>query len=278
MARLEPLAAAAVPLAAAMRIRQSGGVTGFIASIYRHPIKGFTPEPLRSVRLASGEPFPCDRLFAVEDGPSGFDPEAPVHISKTAFTVLARTARVAMVRTRYDETAGVLHAGAPGQMDFRAPLHDAAGRGAFADWLAGFLGEEVTGPLRVVEGPGLHRFLDHPKGQVSVINLASVRDLGCRLGREIDPLRFRANFYVEGWPPWIETGWTGATLNLGAARASVFKPIVRCAATGVDPATGLRDLDLVKALFDHLGHVWCGVYVQVSDAGEASIGDQADLV
>jgi uncharacterized protein YcbX len=48
-----------------------------IASLYRHPVKGFTPERLARAELVAGQCFPCDRLYAVEDGPSGFDPAAP---------------------------------------------------------------------------------------------------------------------------------------------------------------------------------------------------------
>jgi uncharacterized protein YcbX len=56
----------------------------------------------------------------------------------------------------------------------------------------------------------------------------------------------------------------------------VFKPIMRCAATGVDPATGQRDVDVVKGLFDNLGHAWRGLYVQVTKAGATLVGDGAD--
>ena len=63
--------------------------------------------------------------------------------------------------------------------------------------------EDVKGPLKVVDAPG-HRFMDHPKGDVSIINLASVRDLEAKLGRPVDPLRFPGNVYVDGWPAWAE--------------------------------------------------------------------------
>ncbi len=255
---------------------QSGAVTGRIASIYRHPVKGFTPERLDAVALRPDAPFPCDRLYAVEDGPSGFDPERPAHISKTRFTVLAKIAQVAAARTAYDEATGVLSAAAAGHPDFNGRLTDENGRAAFADWLADLLGPAADGPLKVIAAPDNHRFTDHPLGQVSIVNLASVRDLGARIGHTLDPLRFRANLYVEGWPAWAENDWVGQTLQLGGAQAKVFKPIVRCAAVGVDPATAQRDLDLVKALFDQLGHVWCGVYVQVSAAGSLAVGDSAE--
>ena len=182
------------------------------------------------------------------------------------------------MRTAYDDHSGTLTAAAPSRPDFRGCLLEEAGRGAFAAWLAAFLGPAADGPLRVIPAPGSHRFLDNPQGQVSVINLASVRDLAARIGHAIDPLRFRANFYVEGWPAWAENDWVGETLRLGGAQARVFKPIVRCAAIGVDPVTAVRDLDLVKGLFDHLGHAWCGVYVQVTGAGVASDGDAAETI
>jgi uncharacterized protein YcbX len=124
-----------------------------------------------------------------------------------------------------------------------------------------------------VEAPGAWRFTDHPQGQVSLINMASVRDLGQKMGVELDPMRFRANVYVEGWPAWAENQWTGRRLMLGWAQAEVFKPIVRCAALHVNPTTAERDLDVTKALFDHYGHMFCGIYVKVTAAGALSLGD-----
>lgn len=250
-------------------------MTGHIAALYRHPVKGFTPERLDAAELTAGAPFPCDRIYTVENGPSGFDPDAPGFIPKQKFAVLAHIAEVAKARTAYDEAGGVLHAAADGQPPFSARLTEEAGREAFAAWLTALLGEAARGPLKVLAAPGEHRFMDHPKGHVSIINLASVRDLEARIGRPVDPLRFRANLYVEGWPAWAENGWEDRELMLGWARAKVFKPIVRCAATHVDPATAERDMEIVKALFDNYGHMNCGIYVHVTHGGLVAPGDAA---
>lgn len=247
-------------------------MTGHIAALYRHPVKGFTPERLNFADLTAGGPFPCDRLFAVENGPSGFDPAAPGFISKQKFTVLASIPEVAKARTAYDEASATLTATAPGQADFSGVLSEGPDREAFATWLAQLLGEEASGPLRVVSADG-HRFMDHPMGHVSIVNLASVRDLEAKIGRPVDPLRFRGNVLVEGWPAWIENEWSGRELMLGFARAKVFKPIVRCAATHVDPVTAERDMDVVKALFDNYGHMNLGIYVHVTDSGRIAVGD-----
>lgn len=247
-------------------------MTGHLAALYRHPIKGFTPERLNFADLTAGQPFPCDRMWAVENGPSGFDPAAPAFIPKQKFTVLMAMADVARARTAYDETTGTLRATAKGQPDFEGVMTQAAGRAAFAAWLTVLLGEEVRGELKVIEAPG-HRFMDHPLGHVSIINLATLRDLEQKIGRPLDPLRFRANLYVEGWAPWAEMDWAGRELMLGFARAKVFKPIVRCAAIHVDPETAERDMDVVKALFDNYGHMFCGIYLHVTDGGRITVGD-----
>lgn len=248
-----------------------------IASIYRHPVKGFTPERLTAATLEAGACFPCDRLYAVEDGPSGFDPAAPAHISKMKFTVLAKIPAVAKARTAYDEVTGIFSARAEGAPDFAGDLRTDAGRAGLEAWLTALLDGEIKGPLKVVEGPGAYRFMDSRSGYVSIVNLASVRDLGRRIGRDLDPLRFRANLYVEGWPAWVENDWTGKTLTLGGATAEVLKPIVRCAATHVDPTTAERDVELVKALFDTYGHMFCGIYLNVTRGGAVGEGDGVAL-
>jgi uncharacterized protein YcbX len=248
-------------------------MTGHLCAIYRHPVKGFTPEALPHVEVAPGEGFPFDRRWAVENGPSGFDPAAPTFIPKQKFTVLASIPKVAAARTRYDDATGRLFAAAEGRADFAGDLHRSDGREGFAAWLSDLLADDLRGPLKVVEAPGRHRFTDHPQGHVSIVNLASVRDLGQRMGAELDPLRFRANLYVDGWPAWAENAWTGERLMLGWAQAQVFKPIIRCAATHVDPQTAERDLDVTRALFDNFGHMHCGIYVHVTFAGRISLGD-----
>ncbi len=249
-------------------------MSGHVAAIFRHPVKGFTPEPLNAVELAPGEGFPHDRAWAVENGPSGFDPDAPVFTPKQKFTVLAAIPKVAAVRTRLDDATGMMMADAPGAAPFTGRLDEVEARDRFAAWLTSVLDpDDLRGPLKVMEARGGFRFTDHPLGQVSIINMASVRDLSARMGVEVDPLRFRGNVYVEGWPAWVENEWTGRDLMLGWAKAKVFKPIVRCAAIDVDPATATRDLEVVKALFDNYGHMFCGIYIHMTSTGRVALGD-----
>ena len=249
-------------------------LSGRVVGLRRHPLKGFTPEALDSVRLTAGAPFPHDRLFAVERGPCGFDPAAPRHIPKSRFAVLANTAAVARVRSRFDPADGRLHAEAPGAPPFEGVLGEPQADDAFVRWLRPFLGEEVgPGELRVIPGAGW-RFFDSPDGHVSLLNLASVRDLGERMGAALHPDRFRANLWVEGWPAWSEMALAAGTpVRAGAATLTAVRPIRRCAAIHVDPLTAERDLDVSAALRETFGHLFCGLYMQVAEGGDLALND-----
>ena len=244
--------------------------------MYRHPVKGFTPERVGTAELVAGGYFPYDRLYAVENGPSGFDPAAPGHVSKTRFTVLASIPQVALARTAYDEETGLLSVDAPGVEPFAGNLREEGGAAGFATWLAGFLDpDDQRGPLKVLAAPP-YRFTDDPKGCISLVNLDSVRDLEARIGQAVDPMRFRANVYVNGWPALSELALApGARIGLGAATVEMLEPTVRCVATHVSPATGRRDIKLVAALKEHYGHRNFGVYMKVAAGGVVREGDRA---
>src|ERR1700692_728858 len=79
-----------------------------IHAIYRYPIKGLSPEPLARVALTPGETLPGDRLYAIENGPSGFDPAAPAYLAKTHFLMLMKNERLAALRTAFDQETHIL--------------------------------------------------------------------------------------------------------------------------------------------------------------------------
>ena len=57
--------------------------TARIQSIYRYPVKGLSPEQLPQGGLERGRPLPNDRHYAIENGPSGFDPVDPKYFPKS---------------------------------------------------------------------------------------------------------------------------------------------------------------------------------------------------
>ena len=94
-------------------------------------------------------------------------------------------------------------------------------------------------------------------------------------GAPVDPLRFRGNIHVEGLAPWAELDLVGKVIESPSGlRLKATKRIERCAATNVDPASGLRDLDIPRTLMRRLGHMDCGVYADVVSGGPISEGSQ----
>jgi uncharacterized protein YcbX len=249
-----------------------------LAQLYRYPVKGLSPEPLESAELSTDGYFPCDRLFALENGPSGFDPARPEHQPKIKFLMLMKNGALAGLSTHYDESSGVLTLSQDGREAARGDLRAPQGRVVIEDFLTEFCGSEIRGPVRLLEAPEGFRFTDSKSGFVSLINLASVAAIERAQGAPVDPLRFRGNLYIEGAPAWAEATWPGRTLRIGGVTLEVLKMTDRCAATGVEPGTGRRDMDLVQTIRKTFGHIDCGVYARISNGGRIARGDAMTLV
>jgi uncharacterized protein YcbX len=245
-----------------------------IRSIYRYPVKGLSPEPLQRATLTPGQTVPGDRLYAIENGPSGFDPAAPKHHPKMRYLMLMKNERLATLRTRFDDRSHTLTVGYDGGEAARGDLRTAEGRAAIERFFASFSADELRGPPKVLHAPGFS-FSDVAAKVVSIINLASVADLENYTGAPIDPLRFRANLYVTGWPAWAELDMVGRKLSIGdGVQVKITKRIVRCAATNVDPVTGARDLEIPATLMRTFGHADCGIYAEVLTPGTIAAGDR----
>ena len=61
-------------------------------------------------------------------------------------------------------------------------------------------------------------------------------------------------------------------------RIAIVKRIVRCAATNVEPATGIRDMNIPQTLMQRLGHADCGIYAEITAAGDVVPGDSVALM
>jgi uncharacterized protein len=258
-------------------MRTSSTMRAIIRAIYRYPVKGLSPESLPGATLSPGATAPGDRGYAIENGPSGFDPAAPAHLPKQRFLMLMKNGRLARLDTRFDDATQVLTIRDGGAEAARGDLRTPEGRAAIEDFFAAFSAGELRGPPKVLAAPG-HSFSDVARKVVSIINLASVAAIEDMVGRPVDPLRFRGNLHVEGWPAWGEFDLLGQEIAIGPqARAKVVKRIVRCAATNVAPVTGIRDLDIPATLLRRLGHADCGVYAEVTAGGAIAPGDVIDV-
>ena len=243
-----------------------------VQELYRYPGKGLSGQALQQVDLAPGDGFPLDRAFALAHGNAPFDPADPQFLPKTNFLMLLRNERLAALQTHYDEPSGLLTVRRDGRDVAKGNLREPIGRKLIEQFFAAYMKDEVRGSPRLVQAPG-HRFADCGRKVVSLIGLASIRDLERVARMPLQPLRFRANLYFDGFAPWTEFDWVGSDLQAGEVLLRVVKRISRCAATDVNPETAVRDGRVPVTLQSNFGHVNVGVYAEVISAGTIAIGD-----
>lgn len=256
--------------------RGSGGSMMVVTGLYHYPIKGLSPQPLARTRVEAGMPFPFDRVFALARPGVAVTREEPKWAKKGLFVMLMLDEGLATVRTHLDEETLLLtvrHGDAPERQPLlEANLADAAERRdveAFFHRLAPTL---RSAPV-LVRASGGH-FMDKPDNVISLINLATVRALEQKWGYKIDPLRFRANIYIDGTPPWEEFNWIDGDIRIGDAMFRADRRNGRCGATNVDPATGQRDLDIPGSLRKAFGHKDLGIYLVARSDATIAVGDR----
>lgn len=248
-----------------------------IETLYRYPVKGLSPERLSAVDLENGMGFPGDREYALALPATLFDPKTPEPRRKTDFAVLVAHEKLARLRTSFDPASNELTISEGCLQRANGRLDAASGRAAIEDYFMIFMGAEIGGRIRIVAAPG-HRFTNvsvHSSDlmmAISIVNLATVRDLAQAMGVPLDPLRFRANVYIDGLPAGAELDWIDKRVMLGPVVCRGAKRTRRCAATNVNPSTAERDIDIPKAIYTKYGHTDLGVYLFVRGNGQIERG------
>src|SRR5882762_5916643 len=128
-----------------------------IAGIYRYPVKGLTPEQLARAELKPGQTLLADRRYAIENGPSGFDPAAPAWLSKAHFLMLMRDEWLAGLDTRFDDASDTLTIRHNGKIAAQGNLETAEGRAAIETFIATSFASQIKGRPKVLSSPG-HSF------------------------------------------------------------------------------------------------------------------------
>jgi len=240
--------------------------------IYRYPVKGLPGEVLDAVPLVVGQGLLNDRRFAIARGDTRPAGGTPAWLPKQWFVMLMKDTALARLVPRIDWDAGTIELRAPGASACVARFDTADGRRRIDDYVNLLLGTRREGPARWVESSDVS-YTDVPQNCVSLVNLESVRELEARMDCRIDPRRFRANFHLAGVAPWADFDWIGKEIRIGEAILRIPSRIPRCAATGVNPDSGARDVDVVKGLRASYGHYDMGVYGEVLRPGHVAVGD-----
>jgi GntR family transcriptional regulator / MocR family aminotransferase len=255
--------------------RQGGVPMPVLKNIYRYPIKGLSAQPLTRVDLEARKPLPFDRIFAMVRPGAPFDTSEPKWGKKGLFVMLMLEEALARVRTTLNVETMQLTIAQDNHQLVTADLTDEAARAKVEEFFWGLVPSFRSTPTLVRSRDG--HFMDKPDNVISLINLATVRSLEQQWGYKIDPLRFRANFYIDGAEPWEEFEWVGSDIRIGGMLFRVDRRNGRCGATNVNPQTGRRDLDLPGSLRAAFGHKDLGIYLIARESGRITVGDPVAL-
>ncbi len=246
-----------------------------LEAIWRYPLKSHGRERLEAVELRPDRPLPHDRRWAVAHEAARVAPGrwAPC----VNFSRGSKAPALMAIEARFDEARGELTLTHPDRpaLTFRPDDPEDAAR--FLEWVRPLVPADRAAPAAIVALPE-RGFTDTDYPSVSINCFSSLRALGQKLGRELDPRRFRGNLWIEGTAPWEEFDWIGRRLRIGEAELEVEERIGRCLATTANPETGRRDADTLGALQDGWGHRDFGVYARVVRGGRVAIGDRVEVL
>jgi uncharacterized protein YcbX len=244
-----------------------------VSALWRHPIKSHGREALERVTLAEGTTMPWDRRWAVAHDAA--DVADGTWSPCQNFSRGAKAPQLMAISAASNEEAGTVTLSHPDRGDL---TFDPDREGdAFIEWVRPLMPEGRAQSARIVRA-GTQGMTDTDFASISVLNLASHRDLAEHMGQEITALRWRGNIHLDGAAPWAEREWIGKTVRIGTAELRIDENIVRCMATAANPATGERDADTLGALNNRFGHKEFGIYGFVTRAGEVAVGDIAEVL
>ena len=251
---------------------QYGSDMPLLKSIYHYPVKGLSGQALTSARLTRGQPFPNDRQFALARPGVPLQADNPRWAKKGLFVMLMLEEALAKVKTHLDPETLQFEIRSGNQTILTVNLNDSSAKATIEDYFHQLV-PTLPAPPTLVRSKDGH-FMDKPDSVISLINLATLRSLEERWGTEIDPLRFRANLYVDTGRAWEEFDWIDQEIRLGDVTFRVDRRNGRCGATNVNPASGVRDMDIPGSLRANFGHKDLGVYLTVETNGTIAVEDQ----
>lgn len=251
-------------------------MTGRLAQIWRHPIKGHGREQIGAAVLEAGRTLPGDREWAVAHDQARLDSTPPTWAPCMNF---ARGAKAPALMAMTAETGadGALTLRHPDRADLTFHPDDPAEEARFLDWATPLNPPERARPARLYKVPG-RGLTDTDFPSISLNSLSSHAAVEARVGRPLSPQRWRGNLVFDGLAPWAEFGWIGRRLRLGETELEVRERITRCLATTASTRTGRRDADTLGALEAGWGHRDFGVYAIVTRGGRIACGDVIEVL
>ncbi|KIN73829.1 MOSC domain-containing protein [Sulfitobacter guttiformis] len=248
-----------------------------VAALWRHPIKSHGREALERVTLLAGKTMPWDRFWAVTHSATKFDPRTARWMPCGNFMLGARVPALAAIWASLDEESRSITLRHQALDDLQFCPDDPVGIAEFLAWIAPLCPEGRNRPHSIVSAEG-RGMTDSAFPSISIMSMASHSAVADALGVDLKTARWRGNIWLAGLPAWEEHNWMDRDIRIGKAILRVRERIKRCTVTNTNPTTGLRDTDTLATLKSVFGHQDFGVYAEVIETGEISLGAKAELV
>ena len=126
---------------------------------------------------------------------------------------------------------------------------------------------------------------------ITFITSGSLQRLAREVGAPVDAARFRAGFVFNNDIEHEEDGWAGRLLQVGKVTLKVRTAVPRCGITGFNPASGVRDQEVMKGLIRYrekaslpdgllpgFSTPGFATYAEVVTPGVVQVGDRVELL
>ncbi len=243
-----------------------------VAALWRHPIKSHGRESLSTVSLTKGQTMPWDRRWAVAHEGAKSDGSEWAHCIN--YSRGAKVPALMAINAKVDEVAGTVSLSHP--LRDTITIDPDAQADQFLEWIKPLMPEGRHQSVAIHRVPD-RGMTDTPFPSISLINLNSNQSVADELAQQIDPRRWRCNVHFSGAPAWDELQWLGKQIRIGTCELIVREPIIRCLATTANPDTGERDADTLAALKRIGNHQNFGIYAEVLQSGDITVGDEIQV-
>lgn len=246
-----------------------------LSGLYRFPVKGLSPQSMSRVTVAAGQPFPMDRIFALARPDTSINKKNPIWAKKSKFIMLMADQQLAEIQTEINLDTLEMNIRKNNELLLKLNLGDQSGQIALENFIQNLIPSLNESPSFIQSVDG--HFMDKPGNLISLINLETLRMIEKKWDINIDPLRFRANIYIDNAEPWSEFNWVGKDIFVGSGVFYVDSRNGRCGATNVNPKNGRRDLNIPGSLRRTFGHKDLGVYLVAKSNACLAIGDYVNV-
>lgn len=264
-----------------------------VTALYRHPVKGLTPEAPEAITVRADGRVEGDRAlaFLLGDAPA----EAPQQAAgadwwpKANMLALVNTPALTRLTLRYDEDIRRISISVDGALLVEDTL-DVTGRLRIAEAVGAWARQQDEHPdldrpgrlpLRLIGDGVTARYQDNYTGNVTLHGRGSLQALAGALGDPaLDERRFRSNIVIEGLEAWGEFGWVDRAVRIGEVTFDVLRPAVRCLATHASPSEGTRDREVMTTLVQAFGHERpsFAVHMTPRNGGVVRLGDTVEVL